>query len=142
MAYMNQERKAERAPAIKAILKKYGMKGSLSVRNYSSLVLTLKSGELDLIGFANKSNEEFAKRRGAIPSVVKGYYAINEYRDADDARNLGEETIANFIDEVVDAMLGKDYFNNDDAMTDYFHRSHYIDIKVGKWNKDYEYTGA
>lgn len=139
---MNQERKAERAPVIKAILKKYGMKGSLSVRNYSSLVLTLKSGELDLIGFANKSNEEYARRMGTTAYPVDGNYRINEYHDEDKARRLGEDKIADFIGEVVDAMLGKDYFNESDAMTDYFHCSHYIDISVGKWNKDYEYTGA
>ena len=34
-------------------------------------------------------------------------------------------------------MKGPNYFNNDDAMTDYFHRSHYTDINVGKWNKPY-----
>ena len=34
-------------------------------------------------------------------------------------------------------MKGPKYFNNDDAMTDYFHRSHYTDINVGKWNKPY-----
>ena len=86
MAFMNKERKAERAPVIKAILKKY--------------------------------------------------------HDAEKAERMGEEKIANFISEVVDAMFGKDYFNESDAMTDYFHCSHYIDIKVGKWDKEYEYTGA
>ena len=142
MAFMNQERKAERAPVIKAILKKYGMKGSLSVRNYSSLVLTLKSGELDLIGFANKSNEEYARRRGTTAYPVGGSFSINEYHDEDNARRVGEEKIANFINEVVSAMYGKDYFDESDSMTDYFHCSHYISINVGKWNKDYEYTGA
>jgi len=36
MAWMNQERKAALAPAIKAALKKYGLKGSLSVNNHST----------------------------------------------------------------------------------------------------------
>ena len=49
MAYFNQERKSERAPVIKAILKKYGVKGSLSVRNHSTFVLNLKSGKIDFI---------------------------------------------------------------------------------------------
>jgi hypothetical protein len=34
-------------------------------------------------------------------------------------------------------MEGPNFFNNDDAMTDYFSRSHYTDINVGKWNKPY-----
>ena len=38
MAYMNQERKAKVAAKVKPILAKYGMKGSLSVRNHSTIV--------------------------------------------------------------------------------------------------------
>ena len=34
-------------------------------------------------------------------------------------------------------MKGPKYFNHDDAMTDYFHRSHYTDINIGKWSKPY-----
>jgi hypothetical protein len=49
MAYFNQERKAQKAPAIKAILKKYGVKGSLSVRNHSTFVLNVKSVRLTLL---------------------------------------------------------------------------------------------
>ena len=39
-----------------------------------------------------------------------------------------------FIDEKIKY---QDFFNNDDIMTDYFHRSHYIDINIGSWNKPY-----
>ena len=49
MAYMNQERKAKIATAIKPILAKYGLKGSLSVRNHSTICLTVKSGKIDFI---------------------------------------------------------------------------------------------
>ena len=47
MAYMNQEKKKRLAPAIKEVLKKHNMKGTLSVQNYSQLTLTLKSGSID-----------------------------------------------------------------------------------------------
>jgi len=49
MAYVSQERKQSLAPAIKAVLKKYGVKGSLSIRTHSSLVLTIKSGKIDFV---------------------------------------------------------------------------------------------
>ena len=42
-----------------------------------------------------------------------------------------------FLKELLDAMKGPKYFNHDDAMTDYFHRSHYTDINIGKWSKPY-----
>ena len=49
MAYMNQERKATIAKALKPVLAKYKVKGSLRVRNHMSIVLTLKSGSIDFI---------------------------------------------------------------------------------------------
>jgi hypothetical protein len=49
MAYMNQERKQKIATNLKPILAKFGVKGPLSVRNHSSIVLTLKSGSIDFI---------------------------------------------------------------------------------------------
>jgi hypothetical protein len=39
------------------------------------------------------------------------------------------------------AMMGPDWFCDDDAMTDYFHRSHYTDIRIGSWRQDYVFTG-
>ena len=52
MAYMNQERKATLTPGIKAVLNKHGIKGTLSTDGYS-LTVTLKSGDIDLIGNLN-----------------------------------------------------------------------------------------
>ena len=50
MAYVSQEMKKELAPGIKAVLKKYGMKGSISINNHSSLVVTLQEGPLNFEG--------------------------------------------------------------------------------------------
>jgi len=131
MAYVSQAMKKELAPSIKAVLKKYKMKASISVNNHSTLCVNIKSGPIDFIGEANKKNMEIAERRGTPYYENDGYIQINDhypetYGDASD-----------FLVELVDAMKGPKYFNNDDAMTDYFSRSHYTDINVGKWNKPY-----
>ena len=47
MAYIDQERKSEIAPLVKGVLAKYGIKGTLSIRNHSTLVLTIKSGRIN-----------------------------------------------------------------------------------------------
>jgi len=54
MAYISQEMKKELAPEIKAVLKKYGVKGTIAIRNHSTLVVNIKSGKLDLIGDYNR----------------------------------------------------------------------------------------
>jgi hypothetical protein len=42
-----------------------------------------------------------------------------------------------FLMEMIAAMKGPDFFDHSDAQTDYFHRSHYIDINIGTWDKPY-----
>ena len=113
MAYMNKERKAERAPAIKKILKKYGMKGSLSVHNYSTLCLKIK----DVRGLFESHKDEFSKKWG---------FSINEYTIQ---KNYSGE-VQKMLSELVTAMYGKDYFEHSDMQTDYFNCSHYISINV------------
>ena len=114
MAYISQEDKKELAPAIKAVLKKYNMKGSIGIRNYSTLVVNLKEGLINL-----GSN-----------SSVNVYWIEDHYQGV----------AKNFLNELLVAMKGPNYYNNDDSMTDYYDRSHYTDINVGKWNKPYILT--
>ena len=117
MAYVSQADKKALAPAIKKVLSKYGMKGSISIRHHSTLVVTLQSGAIDFKDYSHGD----------------GYIQVNTYHI--DAHYSGKAKA--FLNELLDAMKGPKYFNNDDAMTDYFHRSHYTDINVGKWNKPY-----
>jgi hypothetical protein len=121
MAYVSQEMKSELAPTIKAILKKYGVKGSLAVQNHSTLVLNIKSGKID---FAKDSTSDNFN------------YQVNVYWT--DSHYTGKAK--KFLAEVIAAMKGPKFFDHSDSMTDYFHCSHYIDINVGKWNKPYIVT--
>ena len=57
MAYMNKEKKAKVAPAVKAICAKYGVKGTLKVHNHSTLILTLRSGKIDFWGSVSDKME-------------------------------------------------------------------------------------
>ena len=121
MAYVSQKDKAELAPGIKAVLKKYKMKASIAVRNHSTLAVNIKSGAIDFTGNYTHGDQ---------------YIQVNEYWIDDHYAN---NTVAkNFLNELLAAMKGPKYFNNDDVQSDYFHRSHYTDINVGKWNKPYE----
>lgn len=138
MAYISQDTKAKLAPTIKAILKKYGVKGSLSIRNHMSLVLTLKSGKIDFIEnyIATDAAKPYANKMSAdqIAYIRKnGYLDVNTYWI--DAHYTGKAK--DFLTEMKAAMEGPDFFNNDDIQTDYFSRSHYVDILIGKYDKPY-----
>lgn len=134
MAYVSQEKKKALAPAIKEVLKKYRMKANISVNNHSTLCVNIKEGAIDFIGEQNKKNQEIAYRRGVNFVESDGYIQVNEYYP----ETYGDAS--DFLVELVDAMKGLDYFNNDDSQSDYFSRSHYTDINVGKWNKPYVYN--
>lgn len=136
MAYMNQEMKAKLAPGIKAVFARYGIKGSISVDNHSSLVVTIKEGRLDLIGEANRSNREYAERTGQRFYEVKDNYQANAYRPTDYADN----TVGRFFKELSAAMRGNLWYDRSDAMTDYFDTAYYLHINVGRWNRPYVCT--
>jgi hypothetical protein len=139
MAYVSQADKAKLAPTIKAILKKYGVKGTLSVRSHMSLVLTLKSGKIDFVEnyIATDAAQPHAGWEMTADQIA--YIRKNRYLDVNtywiDSHYSGKAQA--FLTEVKAAMEGPDFFNEDDVQSDYFNRSHYIDINVGKYDKPY-----
>ena len=125
MAYVSKQDKADLAPTIKAVLKKYKMKGTISINNYSTLVVKVSGGVLDFNEYL--ANAEYPRE----------YMDVNVYWI--DKHYTG--TIKNFLSELLAAMKGQKWYDNSDAMTDYFDVSHYTDIKIGSYNKPYKFAG-
>ena len=50
MAYVSQEDKKKLAVGIKRVLKKYNVKGTIGVYHHSTIVVRLRSGDLDILG--------------------------------------------------------------------------------------------
>ncbi len=117
MAYVSQEMKKELSVGIKRVLKKYGMKANIGVKNHMSLYVDVMSGPI---------NFDF--------SHGEGYSQVNTYWIDDHYKGIAKQ----FLNELLAEMKGKNYYNNDNAMIDYFDRSHYTDINIGKWNKPYK----
>ena len=123
MAYMSQEHKQKLAPTIKALFKEYGVKGTIGVRHHSTLVVKITSGKLDV-------ERDSTNGRGDL------HFHVNEYHI--DSNYTGKTR--EFLLKLKAAMEGPDFFNESDSMTDYFHRSHYIDIHFGN-NSPYSFVG-
>lgn len=132
MAYMNQERKAKIASLLKPILAKYGVKGSLSVRNHSTIVLTVKSGKIDFIenylADGKCKDESYVRRYGSLD--VNPYWFQEHFTGNAKA----------FLTEAFRALKSADWYDRSDAQIDYFDTAYYTDINIGKWNKPYELT--
>jgi len=133
MAYMNQQRKAEIAPVVKAICKKYGIKATMAVRHHSTLVLNIKSGKIDFVenyinGNPHKMTEEAANRVRNSGSIDVNPYWYQEHFTG---------TALKFMKEVFAAMNNGNH-DHSDIQTDYFNVGWYVDVNIGAWNKPYQ----
>lgn len=126
MAYMSQEKKAKIAPVVKAILKKYNVKGSLAVRNHMTLVLNLKQGSIDFVDNFN------AVTGGTLHGNRVEYVQVNPYWYHDHFDGKAKA----FLSEVLAAMNEGNH-DRSDAMVDYFDVGWYVDVNIGKWDKAY-----
>jgi hypothetical protein len=132
MAYMNQERKAQLAPAIKAVLAKYDVKASLAVRNHSTLVINIKQGKLDFID--NYNAETLSRPSQALRvNLAKDYLDVNPYWFHEHFTGRCKA----FLTELYAAAKGNIWYDRSDAQVDYFDTAYYIDVNVGSWNKPY-----
>jgi hypothetical protein len=142
MAYFSQEDKKKVAPKIKAVLKKYGLNGSVAVDNHTTLVVNIKEGSLDLCGVELKcrlNDPRFLALNDSENVEKPTHIQVNRYYASEWCRRVGEEKIAKFYEELNEATMSANWFDKSDIQTDYFHTAYYIDINVGKWNKPYNF---
>jgi len=123
MAYVNQATKTKIAPKIKAICAKYKVKGSLSIRHHSTLVLTIKSGAIDFIGNGNETCGQ---------ANTSGYEQVNPYHYGSHYSGKAKK----FLQEVLAEMNAGNH-DNSNAHIDYFDVGWYVDVNIGKWNQPY-----
>ena len=137
MAFVSQEDKKKLAVGIKEVCKKYGYKVSLGVNHHSTLVAKVKGAEDILTEYCEVQMhpQKVLERENrhytfdpveVIEESKKWGHRVNEYWIAE---NYGEKGTA-FLTELKGAMEGEDFFCEDDSMTDYFHRSHYTDVRL------------
>lgn len=132
MAYMNQERKAQLAPSIKAICKKYNVKSSIAVRNHSTLIITITSSPIDFFKNYNETNANAHR----FEPITDQYHRVNEYY----IESNFSGTARDFLLELRQAANALNY-DNSDLMTDYFDIGYYLDISIGTYNKPYLLLG-
>jgi hypothetical protein len=125
MAYMNQQKKAEIVSKVKPVLKKYGLKGTFSVRNHMTICLTITSGPIDFI----KNYQEHTGKQNQIIDALD----INPYWYHDHFTGKALDALT----EIMEGMHSAGYYDNSDIQSDYFDTAYYIDVNVGTWNRPY-----
>jgi len=123
MAYMNQDKKAVIKANLDKALKPLGVKFSLRVRNHMTIVCTIKSAPFNML--ADRKN----------PSQFdRDYEQVNPYwfQDHYEGKTL------DVLTKVVDAIKSADYYDESNAMIDYFNTAYYFDINIGDYDKPFQ----
>lgn len=146
MAFMNQAKKRLIADALKKVVPP-GWKYSLAVRHHSTIVMTIRAAPVNFMQLeAERLRAEL--RRGTpcvdpdyiaahIGELERGeveYFQLNEYQVA---RQFPGEIGATFAKIVTALNTGN--HDNSDLMTDYFDVGHYIDLRIGAYDKPFRH---
>jgi hypothetical protein len=133
MAYMSQEKKAKISALLKPILTKYGVKGTLSVRNHSTIVLNVKAGKIDFVEDFIKTDIKRLNEMQIETIRKQKHLDVNPYWFQEHFTGKSKS----FLTEAFAALKGADWYDETDARIDYFNTAYYVDVNIGKWNKPY-----
>lgn len=128
MSYIDQSEKKTIATNMTPILKKYGLKGTLSIQHHSKLVLTIRSGKIDFIANFNETNKNTPRFHS-----VEENLDVNEYWYKEHFSGVALKALS----EIIPAMYTDDWYDRSDIMSDYFDTKYYIGVKIGTWEKPY-----
>jgi len=137
MAFVSQELKAQIAPQVKAICQKYGVQGRLAVDRHSTLVLNIKSADIDFIGSYNRvcallPRPAHLPFQPATTSLSVNCYWYTEHFDG---------KALEFLQEVIPVM-NRGNHDRSDISTDYFDVGWYVNVNIGKWDKPFIFNKA
>lgn len=133
MAYMSQEKKKSLAPAIKAILKEYGLNGSLGVEHHTGLVLNIRSGKIDFFSAIKRSEHALGVGNDVKPS---GHLQVNTYHIESHFSGVACEALVK-----LNKAMNVGNHDKSDISTDYFDVGWYVYINIGKWDRPYVLEG-
>lgn len=125
MAYIS----AQDVQAIRTELKQKFPKWKFAVRKGSGSL----SVDVNIMQGTESFDDHFSNGRR--------YAQVNQYWIKDHFKDSSERQAIEMINEIMHNAPGraggKVYFDESDAMTDYFHTAFYTHLSIGKWDKDY-----
>ncbi len=121
MAFISTEKVKE----IRTQLKKEfpNLKFSVKKLHYSKVKIVIKSGDIDFI-------------TDYRATAQREYLNISEY-SIDNFIGVSN----NILKKVFKIAKSQGWYDNSDAMTDYFDTAYYIDVQIGDWEEPYIFKG-
>jgi len=114
------------------------LKFSVSKKD-GTLRVRIMSGDIDFrdIWEDIPQSKQYWKRFNYPKPHFEGYVDINTYHP--DSYN---PKYTDLFKGIIDIMKGDEWFDKSEPQIDYFNTAYYMKLSVGKWNKDYQYTGV
>ena len=146
MAFMNQAKKRLISDALKKVVPP-NWKYTLAVRHHTTIVMTIRAAPVNFVQLeAERLRAELRQGQtyldpnriaAYISELERGelaYFRLNEFQVA--TRFPGEigATLAKIV-----AALNTGNHDNSDLMTDYFDVGHYIDLRIGAYDKPFRH---
>lgn len=131
MAYIGQDKKKAIAAKLKPVLKQYGIKGTLSIDNYSTIVLKIKEGALDFI-------ENFRTTIADHPTNLYKSYRVTDHIDVNPYwyHEHFNGACKEFLEKALN-ILNEGNHDNSNSQIDYFDVGWYVNVRIGSWDKPY-----
>ena len=146
MAFMNQAKKRLIADALKKVVPP-GWKYSLAVRHHSTIVMTIRAAPVNFMqleaehlrtelrrGHPCVNPDYIATYIGELERGAVEHFQLNEYQVATQFPGEIGATFAKIV-----AALNTGNHDNSDLMTDYFDVGHYIDLRIGAYDKPFRH---
>ena len=132
MAYMNQDKKRVIKAALDKIAKPLGIKYSLRVDSHMSITCTITAAPIDFIGnFKAVTGDKFK-----INEALSYHISVNPYWYQDHFSGKPREVIG----QLIEALKAANYYDNSDAMIDYFDTAYYFHLNIGDYNRPFKLT--
>lgn len=138
MAYMNQDKKKIIKANLDEVFKPLGIKYSLKVLHHSKICCTIKSAPIDLLDNFNTAMLA-SEAHKAMPDILKerDYVTVNPYWYTEHFTGEALEIVG----RAIKALMSADYYDNSDAMVDYFDTAYYFGLSIGDWKTPFKFTG-
>jgi hypothetical protein len=130
---MGQDKKKEMAAALKIALKGTGIKYTLAVRHYSTIVMNIKAAPVDFLQNYNETvGEKTAHIYPPFQPAVK-YLQLNDFHYETQFTGKALEILKKIV-----PILHNGNGNRADAYADYSDWRWHVDVNIGKWDKPFE----
>ena len=132
MAYINKDDVAAIRKELKETFPKF--KFGVRKRDGMAVSVTIKSGPTDFSSIFNKDAYNQKKQYAQI----NGYHMDSFYGEHAEFLKQVQQIIKTAPARGEGYHKGTGYYNNSDAMIDYFDTAYYIHMNIGSWDKPYE----